>query len=504
MEPAAVGYRGVDDGEAGVGLPRLQETPAGGIDHALGSAGLTGGRELWTFVASMVWLLYNILFVVGFLLMLPRFLVRMARRGGYARDFTQRFGSYSPEVRARLDEGRRIWVHAVSVGEVFVALKLMEDWRARRPALRFVLTTTTSTGHAIAAKQIRAQDVLLYFPLDLPWIARRALDAIDPLALVLVELELWPNLVRRAHARHVPVVLVNGRVSDHSFRGYCKLRYFTTRVLPLIDVLCVQTQLDGDRLVHLGASPARVRVLGTAKYDVATFDNAGEAEARAILRRAKITDEHLLLLGGSTWKGEEHALMDAVKGLKTRHRNLVLLLAPRHAERTQDVLREIQEHAMKVVRRTELRDPEAESRACPQVFLLDTTGELKNFYACADVIFVGKSLTQHGGQNVIEPALYGKPIMVGPNMENFRGVVEDMLAADALVQVSDLQSLRRALDDLFANPERRRRLGENAARVVRERVGAIRRTLDLLDRMLDDEELTPPSPPAPDPLVRIP
>ena len=445
------------------------------------------GPGLWTLAAGMIWMLYNVLFVIGFLLMLPKFLLRMARRGGYAKDFTQRFGQYRPEVIAKLDEGRRIWVHAVSVGEVFVALKLMADWRERRPDLRFVLTTNTSTGHGIAARQLDARDVLLYFPVDVPWVIRRALDTIDPLALVLVELELWPNLVRAAHARQIPVILVNGRVSDHSYRGYQRLGYFTRRLLPMLDVLCVQTKLDGDRLVSLGARADRVRVLGTAKYDVATFDASGESEARELLRRAHVNDHDLIILGGSTWAGEEQALLDAYKGLKTRYRNLVLVLAPRHVERTAEVLKEIKDSHMSVVRRSELVNPEHEVRARPQVFLLDTTGELKNFYACADVIFVGKSLTQHGGQNPIEPALYGKPVVVGRNMENFRAVVDDMRAAEALVEVGDLQSLRRSLDDLCANPVRRQVLGEAAARVVREKTGTTARTLDILDAMLDDD-----------------
>jgi|APTNR8051073442_1049403.scaffolds.fasta_scaffold00016_203 3-deoxy-D-manno-octulosonic-acid transferase len=435
----------------------------------------------------MIWILYNTLFAIGFLLLLPKFLLRMARRGGYARDFSQRFGHYRPEVVARLDEHRRVWVHAVSVGEIFVALKLMEQWRERRPEVHFVLTTNTSTGHSIAAKKLDARDVLLYFPLDAPWIIRRVLDTLDPLALILVELELWPNLVRMAHARSVPVILVNGRVSDHSFGGYQKLRAFTRRLLPLVDALCVQTKLDGERLVALGARADRVRVLGTAKYDVATFDPSGESAARELLRRARINDTDLILLGGSTWAGEEQALLDTYKGLKTRYRNLVLVLAPRHVERTPEVLREIKESHMSVVRRSDLKNPDFPVRARPQVFLLDTTGELMHFYACADIIFVGKSLTQHGGQNPIEPALYGKPIVVGRNMENFRAVVEDLRAAEAVVEVGDLQSLRRSLDDLCSNPARRLALGEAAARLVREKVGATERTLDLLDTVLDDE-----------------
>ena len=431
----------------------------------------------------MPWILYNILFVIGFTLMLPRFLFRMARRGGYRKDFEQRFGRYQPDVEDRLAAGERIWVHAVSVGELFVALRLMREWRERRPGLRFVLTTTTSTGHTLARKELPPEDVLLYFPLDLPFIMRRVLDLIRPKAIVLVELELWPNLIRLAHERAIPVMLVNGRVSDHSFGGYQKLRYFTRRVLPMMDLFCVQTRLDGERLAALGAPANRVRLLGSAKYDVAEASDGGAAAAEELLRAALITEHHQILLGGSTWPGEEDALLDVYKGMKTRHRNLVLVLAPRHVERAADVVRQIKEHAMTFVRRSELA--KAAPRAMPQVFLLDTTGELKNFYACADVIFVGKSLTQHGGQNPIEPAMYGKAIVCGPHMENFRGVVEDFRRADAMVQVPDLQNLRRAVDELLASQSRRIAMGQRAERLVQEKKGAVARTLELLDLVLE-------------------
>lgn len=442
----------------------------------------------------MVWILYNVLFAVGFTLMLPRFLLRMARRGGYARDFGQRFGRYDDELQDRLASARRVWVHAVSVGEIFVALKMMQQWRARRPDLRFVLTTTTSTGYALARRELPSDDVLLYFPLDLPFIARRVLDLIRPQAIVLVELELWPNLIRLAHERAIPVMLANGRVSDRSYRGYQRLRFFSRRLLPLIDLFCVQTRLDGDRLAALGAPRNRIQALGSAKYDVAVADHSGEEKARALLAEAQITEQHQIVLGGSTWPGEEDALMDAYKGLKTRHRNLVMVIAPRHVERADAVVREIKEHALTFVRRSQLgREP---VRRTPQVLLLDTTGELKNFYACADVIFVGKSLTQHGGQNPIEPALHGKPIVCGPHMENFRGVVEDFRNADALIQVPDLQNLRRTLDELLSDAQRRHSMGQRAAEVVEEKRGVIDHTLDLLDLVFEDEQKSASSGPS--------
>lgn len=432
----------------------------------------------------MVWFFYNILFVIGFTLMLPRFLLRMARRGGYAQNFEQRFGRYNELVQDQLAETRRLWVHAVSVGEVFIALKLMQEWRKRRPNLRFVLTTTTSTGYALARRELPTEDVLLYYPIDLPFIVRRVLEQINPKAIILVELELWPNLIRSAHLRGIPVLLANGRVSDRSFKGYQRVSYFTRRILPLIDLFCVQTELDGERLAALGAPASRIRALGSAKYDVATVDLSGEERAHALLAEAGITSDHRIILGGSTWPGEENALMDAFKGLKTRHRNLVLILAPRHMERKAAVIAEIQGQGMSFVQRSTMG--EAPIRATPQVFLLDTTGELKNFYSSADVIFVGKSLTQHGGQNPIEPALHGKAIICGPFMENFRGVVEDFIAADALVQVPDLQNLRRTLDDLLTNEQRRTAMGLRAAAVVAQKRGALDRTLELLDLVVND------------------
>lgn len=436
----------------------------------------------------MIWFFYNILFAVGYTLLVPHFLLRMRRRGGYAKDFSQRFASYSPEIRAKLRAHPRAWVHAVSVGELFVALKVIREWRARVPDARFVLTVNTSTAHAIAEKELHPEDVLLYFPTDFPWIARRALAAIRPHALVLMEVELWPNLIRLAHRRGIPVVLVNGRLSDRSYGRYRRVRFLTRRLLPLVDLFCMQSDQDAQRMVDLGAPADRVKTLGTAKYDVAAVDPAGERAALALLRAGGVREGDRILLGGSTWAGEEGHLLDVFKGLKTRYRNLVLVLAPRHAERAPEVVAAIKANMRTFVRRSELKENAPPRADRPDVFLLDTTGELKNFYACADVIFVGKSLGHHGGQNIIEPALCGKPIVVGPNMENFLAVMEDFREAGAVAQVKDLQHLRRTADDLMASSERRREMGEAAARLVRERSGSLQRTLDLMDPILQPPE----------------
>lgn len=431
-----------------------------------------------------MWIVYNILFTVGFVVMLPYFLWRMTRRGGYGRRFMERFGRYRAEVRAALHGTDPVWIHAVSVGEVYVAFQLMESWRGRDPSIRFVLSVNTSTSRRIAERRLRDPDVLIYFPLDFPPIIRSVLRRLHPRALILIECELWPNLIRLAARRRVPMALVNGRISAHSFKGYRRLRFFTRRLLPLVDALCAQDARDAERLIALGAPATKVHVLGSAKYEVVRHEPEGEARAGAALARAGFAPPRLLLLGGSTWPGEEEALMQIYRALKPAFPTLGLVLAPRHAERTPEVLAAIAAQGLRVLRRSALAEEipagtPAAAAAC-DVFLIDTTGELTHFYPQADLIFIGKSLTQHGGQNIIEPAHFGKPILCGPNMENFPGIVDDFLLAKALVQAPDADALREAVRTLLADPAARADLGARATALIREKAGALQRTLDVL------------------------
>ena len=415
----------------------------------------------------MVWIGYNLLFAVGFLLMLPHFLWRMRRRGGYARDFGHRFGRYAPDLRARLAGGGRVWVHAVSVGELFVALALMSEWRRRRPGVRFVLSTTTSTAYRIAGRELGADDALIYFPVDAPPIMRRVLDLLRPAALVLMETEIWPNLIRLAAARGVPVFLANGRLSERSARRYGYVAAFTRRVLPLLRGAFMQSDGDAARFVGIGARPDRTQVTGTVKYDVALAPVA--ADIAAVRREAGV------VMGGSTWAGEEAALLDAFIELRRSRPGLSLVLAPRHAERRAEVLGEIARRGLSVASRSA-----GQAQGDADVFLLDTTGELKGFYACADVIFIGKSLTQHGGQNPLEPAAAGKAVLTGPNMENFGPVMDDLRAAGGVRQVADAAALAAAIGELLDDPAKRAALGDAARRAVEARRGALGRMVEQL------------------------
>ena len=420
----------------------------------------------------MIWWIYNLVFPVVYLALLPGFLLRMLRRGGYRKGFLQRFGVYGAEEGKKLDaEGRPVWIQAVSVGEVAVAKSFMREMRALEPGVRFVLTTNTSTGYAQAKAALGEKDAALYFPVDFPWAVRRALKRIRPKALVLVENEMWPNVIRQARRGGVPVVMVNGRISEHSYRNYRKIGGIVRRLLAEMTFFCAQSEGDAARLKSLGADPVRVEVAGSAKYDLGETGEEAKAAARKVLEQCG-GGARRVLAGGSTWDGEEAALLDYYVRARERQPELLLVLVPRHAERREAVLAAIRERGLAVLQRSTM---EGAGEGKKDVLLVDTTGELRGFYAKADVVFVGKSLTQKGGQNPIEPAKDGRAVVVGPHMENFPGIMEDFLAAGALVQVADAAGLEAALDRLLGDAEERGRLGAAAKRLVTEKAGATRR-----------------------------
>ena len=425
----------------------------------------------------MLWCFYHILFTFGFLLLLPKYLLRMRKRGGYRDGFAQRFGRYETGIAAKLADGRRrVWIHAVSVGETYVALGLMKTLRARDPDAAFILSLNTPTARAIAGSRLGAEDVLVYFPVDSPAFVNRALDALRPAALILVECELWPTLLRTCARRGIPMALVNGRVSDRSYRGYRRIRFLMRRLLPLFRVLCMQGEQDARRLAALGAPADRLRVLGSAKYEIGTEDPAAEDAAAADLERTCGSGRRVWL-GASTWPGEEQALGELHMKLAAEFPGLLLVLAPRHAERAPEVCATLEAMGLTYVTRSGRRGASSVPTDRPAVFLLDTTGELKNFYALAEVVFVGKSLASHGGQNPIEPACRGRAVVCGPHMENFGPVMADFHAAGALVQVQDAVGLGRAVRELLSDEPLRDELGRRAHALVRRQSGALERTV---------------------------
>ncbi len=386
----------------------------------------------------MKWFIYNFLFSIAYVLMLPKFLFRMCRRGGYVNRFADRFGRYPDEICERFKDGKsRMWVHAVSVGEVAVAGQLMAELRKQQPGIAFVLSVTSSTGWTQAAKVLEADDILIYNPLDTPGCVRRALDLIRPTAYIITETELWPNIIRLATDRSIPVFLVNARISDRSAPGYRRLRCWFGPVLNRLHRIYAQSDLDAKRLMDAWCDESRIEVTGSMKFDVAQRNLTKEAELREYLTAAGFDPTAPILLGGSTWPGEDAFLLSVYRKALAKEPRLRLILAPRHFEKANDVETAIRTAGFPCLRKSKATTPERQPQ--DTVLLADTTGELMGFYGLAQTVFVGKSLCEHGAQNMIEPCLCGCATVVGPYTENFRPVMSDLLAHQAILQGADRQ-----------------------------------------------------------------
>ena len=424
----------------------------------------------------MLRLIYNLLFPLGLLVFLPGYLLKMRRRGNYRRNFGQRFGFYSEAVRARLVGHEMTWIHAVSVGEVAIALKLAAKLRELEPTLRCVLTTTTTTGFAFAEKEAPDWMEVMYNPLDFWPIVQRAFATIHPKRILLVEAEIWPNLAAEARSRGVPLALVNARLSPRSERRFLKLRRFITPTFRCLDLVCVQEQQDLERWAALGIPQDAIKVVGSIKYDP-TEDAPDSTLPFRILGSFCIDQTRSILFGGSTHPGEEEILGQAFLRLRVEFPSLILIIAPRHVERTPAIVTRLEQLGLRVALRSA-----AETAAAvePDCLLLDSTGELRTWYAVAAVVFVGKSLTVHGGQNPAEPILAGKPVIFGPHMENFAALAHTLLAQDAAIQVQGGADLVERCAELLRDPARRTQLVKNAERVLVAHRGATQRTAELV------------------------
>ena len=422
---------------------------------------------------------YNLLFAIVYPFLLPGFLVRMLRRGGYAARMGDRFALYPDAVLAKFREGGFVWIHAVSVGEVQVAGQLMREWRKVEPDVKFVFSTTSSTGWKMAEKEISERDVLIYNPLDFPNFVKSALKTVRPRAVVLTESEIWPNFIWTARRYRIPVFLVNARVSDRSAPRYKAARWFFGDVLSSFARIFAQSDLDATRLVAAGAPERIVEVTGSFKFDVAHRNEAKERELREWIGPGRI------LLGGSTWPGEDEALLRIYSDIARAQggeSQVKLVIAPRHFEKADAVEANIKSAGFPCVRRSRKDSSTPPLLHSPTpVYLADTTGELMGLYGISDVVFVGKSLCAHGSQNMIEPCLCGKPTAVGPYTENFRPVMSDLLAADAIRQVKNEKELGEFVKSSFADDGG---LGARAAAAVERRKGVVPKCVDAIRRAL--------------------
>ncbi len=474
----------------------------------------------------------NLVYCGLLLLFSPVILFRAIWQGKYRQGWSEKFIG---RVAVRTSTGPAIWLHAVSVGEVLILRTLLPPLREKLPGCEIWISTTTHTGHAVAVEKYPDCRVM-YFPLDFTWAVRNALQRVRPSLIVLVELELWPNFIREAAAQSIPLVLINGRMSEKSFRGYRRIRPLMVGLWKGFARIAVQTEEYRRRLEQLGAPPERLTVTGSTKYDGLETDrrNARTEEIRAGFG---IREGDTVFVSGSTQAPEESYAIDTYLALRERYPALRLVLVPRHQERFEEVAALVQSRGLQLLRRSAIKadNPEGEAPAEPHaslgpltpalspttepapnaksnvgergqnselrlrtssssasaqpelrppesrpVLLLDTLGELGAAWGLADIAFVGGSLTPRGGQNMIEPAAYAAAILFGPNTANFRQVVELLLSEQAARVVDSPEALTRAVREFLENPSLARQLGETAQRLVLQQQGATARTVDLI------------------------
>ncbi len=434
--------------------------------------------------AAMVRFLYNVIFNLGFILSAPFYFLKMWRRGGWQENFFERFGYYDAKFKQAITNRDVLWLHAVSVGEVNICTQLIKALEPRVPHLKIVVSTTTSTGMAELKKKLPSHIAKIYYPIDRRKVVRRAMRTIDPVAVVLMEAEIWPNFLWRAYDTRVPVFLVNARISQNSFRGYKRWhRLFRPIFRSFAGVGC-QNEADAQRLRDIGVRPDAVHVVGNLKFDAARLNERRMLDVPFMLKQLALPDGAPILVAGSTHDGEEKILGEIFQRLRKRLPELFLIVVPRHAERGKQAAADLQACGLKVMYRSEITPALQRAPGEVDVLLVNTTGELRYFYEAAAVVFVGKSLTAEGGQNPIEPGALGKPIVFGPNMQNFDAITRLLVSRDAAWQVRDAAELESALAELLSKPARAAELGRNALGVINENLGSVERTVEMIKSRL--------------------
>ena len=424
--------------------------------------------------------LYNIAFQVFFVLASPYYFWRLIRRGNWVDGFGQRFARYDRGVNQALTNRHVIWIHAVSVGEVGLCTQLIRAMEPRAPNVKFVVSCTTTTGMQEYRRRLPAHILKIYYPVDRSRYVRRAIAVINPQAIILLEAEIWPNFIWRARDLRLPLFLANARLSDRSFPRYRRHGWLFRDLFGSFSGVGCQSEKDAARLVDVGCRPDAVKVVGNLKFDAAKASNPRKLDVREMLRSIGVSENAPVLVAGSTHDGEEAMLVDIAAHLRKKFPSLFLILVPRHFERTKALVQQLRGKGARLAVRSEVEPSSRSAQGSVDVLLVNTTGELVCFYEAASVVFVGKSLTAKGGQNPLEPASLGKPVVFGPNMQNFKDIVRILMDHQAAVSVRDSRHLEETLADLLGNPQRCADLGARALAAVHSNQGAVNRTVEMI------------------------
>lgn len=417
-----------------------------------------------------MYIIYNLLLILATIILSPYMLFKLATVPKYRGGISQKLGRVRKGVLKVLGGTRPIWVHAVSVGEVMAAHPLIRELRKRYPGRKLILSTVTVTGNFTAKKRVPEADAVFYFPFDYPWVVRRVIRIINPAIVLIAETELWPNFFRELKRQGIPSALINGRISPRSYGNYLKLKVLFTQVFDQVTLFCMQSDEDAERIKDIGAPPDRVLVTGNLKFDqkIPTIQTTSVAIAAG--RR--------VITAGSTHRGEEAILLETFTRLRKKYPDLVLIIAPRHPERFDEVCGLITNSGYECQRRTRLKGPVRD------VVLLDTIGELRAFYGACDIAFVGGSLVKVGGHNLLEPAVMKKPVIFSRYMFNFKEISEALIQAGGGFMVRDKEELYAQLDSLLSNKELSASMGERAFKVIAANSGATARTINAVHGLI--------------------
>ncbi len=426
---------------------------------------------------------YNLLLNLAFIISFPYLLLRAAwGRHGIA----ERMGRLPERKVSNLRGKKVVWFHAASVGEMKALSVIIPQVQNKYPGYDLVVSTWTKTGKAEAEKTLKGVRMVFFVPVDLRRFLRRAIRSLRPVALILVETELWPNLIKEAKRSGCFVALINGRISERSFRRYRLVKSLFEETLSHVDLLSLQSREYKERMMLLGADESRISVTGNLKFDRLLL--AAEPEETGRLRKnLHIPDRFRVVIAGSTREGEESILIPVFKKLSQRYDDLLFIIAPRHLDRLNQVERILCDSGMNFVRKTRLDELASEESAEAgnrsdhnRLILLDTMGELSKIYSVADVAFVGGSLVPVGGHNLLEPAIYGVPVLFGVHVNNFKEEARILIESGGGIQVQNQEELLLRLSDLLSNDEQRRNLGRKARQAIEKKTGVAGRTADLV------------------------
>ena len=431
--------------------------------------------------------LYNIAAILVVILIIPVFMIRSVREKGFVERIRQSLGIFPEHALDKVAKKHCIWVHAASVGEIVATSPLIKEFHKEFPQTPILVSVVTTSGYEMANRIIKDADAIIYFPLDLPFLAGRVLRRIHPRVFLPVETELWPNFLKTARQMHIPVMMVNGRISDRSVKQYKYLNSLLTDMIGTVTKFAMQSDIDADYIMRLGAPPELVTVTGNTKFDQ-TYTDVSPEEKTAIIHEMGLENAEGILLAGSTHRGEEDFVLKAFKALREKHDKAKLVIAPRELLRTQEVIHLCKRAGFTVTTRTKQQEKGPQDA---DIVILDTIGELGKVYSVGDVVYVGGSLITHGGHNILEPAAHGKAIIVGHYMFNFKDTHALFKKREACITVNNAQELANEVVNLFDDEAYRRRLEKETLAIVGENKGASRKSAIILRETLEEYESRP-------------